>query len=79
MDQLIIYSAVIVMMISIPMTFIGILGVWLVDNEPDIIRNFKEYSKIEFSDEELSRKFSIGTNTFFILLLASAITLYVVE
>lgn len=80
-ETIIMYSAVVVLTLSIFFVITFTFFIYAVEN--DLIEEERKQWNLNLglvlSKEEQIRRLNISANLFFILLLASAITLYVVE
>lgn len=80
-ETIIMYSAAIVLTLSIFFVITLTFFVYAVEN--DLLEEERKQCNLNLglvlSKEEQIRRLNISANTFFVLLLASAITLYVVE
>lgn len=80
-ETIIMYSAAIVLTLSIFFVITLTFFVYVVEN--DLLEEERKQWNLNLglvlSKEEQIRRLNISANTFFVLLLASAITLYVVE
>lgn len=80
-ETIIMYSAAIVLTLSIFFVITFTFFIYAVEN--DLLEEERKQWNLNLglvlSKEEQIRRLNISTNTFFVLLLASAITLYVVE
>jgi len=80
-ETIIMYSAAIVLTLSIFFVITFTFFIYAVEN--DLLEEERKQWNLNLglvlSKEEQIRRLNISANTFFVLLLASAITLYVVE
>lgn len=80
-ETIIMYSAVVVLTLSIFFVITFTFFIYAVEN--DLIEEERKQWNLNLglvlSKEEQIRRLNISANTFFVLLLVSAITLYVVE
>lgn len=80
-ETIIMYSAAIVLTLSIFFVITFTFFIYAVEN--DLLEEKRKQWNLNLglvlSKEEQIRRLNISANTFFVLLLASAITLYVVE
>lgn len=80
-ETIIMYSAAIVLTLSIFFVLVCTFFIYAVEN--DLLEEERKQWNLNLglvlSKEEQIRRLNISANLFFILLLASAITLYVVE
>lgn len=80
-ETIIMYSAAIVLTLSIFFVLVCTFFIYAVEN--DLLEEERKQWNLNLglvlSKEEQIRRLNISANTFFVLLLASAITLYVVE
>jgi len=71
------------MFYAITMTLLGMVAIYLIENNIVSAKDFSDYLKVEYSlsmtKEEIVNKLSFGTNIHFIALLGSILVLYILE